>query len=106
MSSSRGGGASAPPSPVFVVFTGSEKSDILDPDVYGPFASEEEALEFVKGSDLVSMIYPDDHPYWPGAITLDSGMGGYTGFALVCARTATPPNRAYWITSEEPYEPA
>lgn len=86
----------------FLVFTGSEKHDILYPDVVGPFASQEEALDFVKSLGNAEVLGPDTP--WPGSIVLMPPDGGYAGFAVVNAETATDPGeyaQEHWANQED-----
>jgi hypothetical protein len=71
---------------VFLVITGSEKHDVLDPDVYGPFPSEEAAEEALQHHPR-AVVLGKDHPH-AGAIVLEPYNGGYIGWKVVSAKTA------------------
>lgn len=76
----------------FVVLTGDDKRDILQPDVIGPFPDDGAAEAWV--ASLPNAIVDDESSPWPGAVILmPTGYdgGGYAGYAIVSEATAADP---------------
>jgi hypothetical protein len=88
-------------SKTFVVLTGCEKQDILNPDVLGPFESYRAAYLWI--AELRNANIAVDGP-WKGEIYLEPIDGGYAGFAIVNEGTAGNP-KEYMASSDELYEP-
>jgi hypothetical protein len=76
------------PMPTFVVLTGSEKREILDPEIIGPFESTYEAFAWVARLPNAN-VEPLDSK-WPGEIGLEP-YSGYAGFAIVNTASSSDP---------------
>lgn len=83
----------------FVVLTGSEKHEILDPPVIGPFEGPEEAVKWV--TELPNATVLTESPF-EGYLVLRPTLGGYAGFVLVDEEHASSPE-LYLAEEEEVY---
>jgi hypothetical protein len=67
---------------VYYLILNDTMEDEVTTEVVGPFASYADAYGFIAKHPN-AVVYPDDHPHYPGAVIIRPGDGGYASVMVV-----------------------